>query len=279
MITEDNLLNNLIDLISQERIIEAVVVYKNSTGIDVKKSKEFIDELKSKIPQIIENWERKQEEIIIDSNDFYKLLNKNQTYIIEIDKSYVQKFVKISIYLKSKRETILSILKTRTELKKNKSLRENILFVENFGQLLNSYNSLTFHSISMVASVMNNDLITFFEIYECFDKLNIFNTNWENEMSQKISDLGFKLDEIGFKLDLLGAKLDFLVISINNMEKNIINSLDNLSYITQKSIEDLGNSIDSQSSSINSSINFNNLLTGIQTYQVYKINQNTKSFN
>jgi hypothetical protein len=31
--------------------------------------------------------------------------------------------------------------------------------------------------------------------------------------------------------------------------------------------------------SIDSSIQFNNLLTGIQTYQMYKINKNTKNLN
>ena len=64
--------------------------------------------------------------------------------------------------------------------------------------------------------------------------------------------------------------------SIYHMEQSIVNSLDNLSYVTQDSFQDLRNSMDSQLSSIDSSIQCNNLLTGIQTYQMYKINQNTK---
>lgn len=64
--------------------------------------------------------------------------------------------------------------------------------------------------------------------------------------------------------------------SINSMENNIVNSLETLTYVTEDSFSELNKSIAYQLNSINSSINFNNLLTGIQTYQMYKINQNTK---
>ena len=37
---------------------------------------------------------------IIEWNDFNKLLQKNQKLIIEIDRGYIQKFVKISNYIK-----------------------------------------------------------------------------------------------------------------------------------------------------------------------------------
>jgi hypothetical protein len=42
-------------------------------------------------------------------------------------------------------------------------------------------------------------------------------------------------------------------------------------------IDDLNRSVTSQLREVESSINTNNLLTGIQTYQLYKINKNTKS--
>ena len=60
-------------------------------------------------------------------------------------------------------------------------------------------------------------------------------------------------------------------------DERIINSIDNLTYTTSSSIESLSNSVQSELQSINSSIKFNNLLTGVQTYQMYKINLNTKS--
>jgi hypothetical protein len=60
------------------------------------------------------------------------------------------------------------------------------------------------------------------------------------------------------------------------MEQNIVSELSHLSYVTQESFEDLNRSVLGQLKEIESSINTNNLLTGIQAYQMYKINKNTK---
>jgi hypothetical protein len=117
----------------------------------------------------------------------------------------------------------------------------------------------------MITSLIDSDLISFYEIYECFDQLGVFNSNWENDVSGKLSNIGEGIKD--------------LMYSIYHMEQSIVNSLDNLSYVTQDSFQDLRNSIDSQLSSIDSSIQCNNLLTGIQTYQMYRINQNTKGIN
>jgi hypothetical protein len=114
----------------------------------------------------------------------------------------------------------------------------------------------------MISSLIESDLITFYEIYECFDKLGVFNSNWENEVSEKLSNIELNIKE--------------LMYSIYHMENSIIDSIENLTYITQDSFNDLNNSINSHLSSIDSSLKFNNLLSTIQTYQVYKINQNTK---
>ena len=64
--------------------------------------------------------------------------------------------------------------------------------------------------------------------------------------------------------------------SINSLEMNIIKGLNNLSYITQNEFSNLNNSLNRELKSIDSSIKTNNLLTGIQTYQLYKINKQTK---
>ena len=45
---------------------------------------------------------------VIQGNDFNTLLKKNQKSIVEVDRNYVQQFVKISSYLKTKKENIQS---------------------------------------------------------------------------------------------------------------------------------------------------------------------------
>lgn len=193
-------------------------------------------------------------------NDFIKLLNKNQKHILEIDRNYIHQFVKVSNYIKTKRLNIQNIFETIVKSKNQNELNERVSLLKN---QIHSYDLLVFHSINMIGSLVSEDLITFYEIYESFDKLGMFNSNWENEVSEKLINIGNKLDD--------------LMYSIYEMEQNIVSELSNLSYITQESFKELNQSITSQLMHIDSSININNLLTGIQTYQLYKINKNTKS--
>jgi hypothetical protein len=199
---------------------------------------------------------------LLEGDSFNKLLNKNQKIIIDIDKNYIQKFVKITIYLKTKKNNTQKIFESIRVTKNENELNELVSLLKN---QIHTYELLVFHSISMITSLVQGDLISFYEIYECFDQLGVFNSNWENEVSTKLLNIGDGIKD--------------LMYSIYHMEQSIVNSLENLSYITQDSFVDLKSSIDSQLSSIDSSIQCNNLLTGIQTYQMYKVNQNTKRIN
>jgi hypothetical protein len=196
---------------------------------------------------------------LVDGESFNKLLTKNQKSVIEIDKNYIQKFVKISMYLKTKKSNTQKIFDSIKDTKNDTELNELVNLLKN---QIHTYELLVFHSISMITSLVESDLITFYEIYECFDQLGVFNSNWENEVSDKLTDIGDGIRD--------------LMYSIYQMENKIVNSIDNLTYVTQDSFRELNRSVNNQLSSIDSSIKFNNLLTGIQTYQMYKINQNTK---
>ncbi len=57
----------------------------------------------------------------------------------------------------------------------------------------------------------------------------------------------------------------------------MVSGLNNLSYMTGEGFKNLNSSLSKELKTIQSGIGFNNLLTGIQTYQMYKINKNTKS--
>jgi hypothetical protein len=95
--------------------------------------------------------------------------------------------------------------------------------------------------------------------------LNIFNSNWENEVSDKLTDIG--------------DGLSGLMKSVDKMERNIVNGLNQLNYTNQEGFDDLNKSVTRELSSIKSAVRFNNLLTGISTYQLYKINKQTKGIN
>jgi len=195
---------------------------------------------------------------VVDGSDFNLLLKKHQTKIVEIDKTYIQKFVKVSSYLKTKKSNIQLIFDSIKNTSNQKELNEYVGILKNE---IHNYNLVLFSSLSMITSLVKEDMITFYEIYESFDKLNMFNSNWENEVSQKLTHIGNGINN--------------LMYSIQEMGNNIVNELGNLSYLT----EELNESVTAQLREVESSINANNLLTGIQTYQLYKINKNTKGLN
>ena len=167
--------------------------------------------------------------------------------------------VKISNYLKTKRSNIQEIFLEIRKTENHSQLEENVGLLKN---QIHTYEVVLFHSLSMITSIVEDDLITVNEIYEEFDKLKMFKSDHEKEVSQKLSDIG--------------DGLSTLMYSINSMERNIVSGLNTLSYVTQGGFSDLNNSLSRELQSIDSSIQSNNLLNTIQTYQLYKINKQTK---
>jgi len=221
---------------------------------------EVSNSLESEISTIDKNGDGKAD--ILDASDLMKLLNINQSKIIEIDKDYIHKFIRISNYLKQRSQNIQSIFSSLLHEESVKNREELIGILKN---QIHNYESLMFHSINMVVSISTDNLIAFYEIYEAFDKLNVFNSNWENEVSEKLTNIGSKLDD--------------LMYSIYTMEQNIVSELSHLTYVTQASFDELSSSVTNQLKEVESSINLNNLLAGIQAYQLYKINKNTKGLS
>ena len=130
--------------------------------------------------------------------------------------------------------------------------------VEVFKDYVHSYNLLLSSSLTLVVSLINDDMITFFEIYETLDKLNIFDSNHEKEVKEKLSNIEYGLVKMRDE--------------INVMNNQICNSLEQLSEITLES----SNMITNELKSVDSSLKMNNLLQGIQVYQNYKTNRRLK---
>jgi len=217
---------------------------------------------------------------VLEVDDFMKLLKKHQEKIIKINPGHITDFVKISEHLSLKKDNIQIIFDR---------LRNTVdLQIEGLLELLNNqiniFNVLLFHSINMIGLLINNDLITYNEIYLKFDKLDVFNSNWENQVqSELISvnkglvDVKNKLSEISKGVNTMNKNFRQLIFNVHQMEKNITSELSNLSYTIDYGVSELNSSLTRELKDINSGIGMNNLLTGIQTYQMYKINKNTKS--
>ena len=249
--------NNILDKINS--VIDNTL---NITEENNKKEKTRINKLNNSKLKILKEFDSDGNgiiDVIEGGDDFMKLFRKHQSLIKEFDKEYINRLVKISNYLKTKRSNIQEIFLEIRKTKNQSQLNENVGLLKN---QIHTYDVVLFHSLSMITSIVKDDLITVNEIYEEFDKLKIFKSDHEKEVSQKLSDIG--------------DGLSTLMYSINSMERNIVSGLNTLSYVIQDGFSDLNNSLSRELQSINSSIDTNNLLTGIQTYQLYKINKQTK---
>jgi len=192
---------------------------------------------------------------VVEGNDFNTLLKKHQKSIVEVDRNYVQQFVKVSSYLKTKKGNIQSIFNSIKDTPNQEVLNE---YIEILKDEIHNYNLVLFNSLNMIVSLVEDDMITFYEIYEMFDTLNMFDSKHEKDVSQRLTNIGDGLES--------------LMYEIRDMGNQISNSIGELSYVTEESNRQLTE----QLKEIDSSVQTNNLLTGIQTYQMYKINKNTK---
>ena len=218
---------------------------------------------------------------IVQTDDFQEILKKHEKNIIEIDRDYIKNFVKLSNYLKTKRNNLQNTFEILSKVEFSKDLVPLTKILKN---KIHTYNSLLLHSLSMIVSLTKDEMITFYEIYEMFDELNVYDSKHEKDMLNGIKSINSELGEVNKNLKEIGGKLGdisgqfySLMNQMKESDEKIINSIDNLTYTTSSSIESLSNNVQSELQSINSSIKFNNLLTGVQTYQMYKINLNTKS--
>jgi methyl-accepting chemotaxis protein len=106
---------------------------------------------------------------------------------------------------------------------------------------------------------VEDDMITFYEIHEMFDTLNMFDSKHEKDISQKLTNIGDGLES--------------LIYEIRDMGNKISNSIDELTYVTEQSNEQLEN----QLSEIDSTMKVGNLINTINTYQNYKNNRRLNS--
>ena len=184
------------------------------------------------------------------------LLKKHQKSIVEVDRNYVQQFVKVSSYLKTKKENIQSIFNSIKDTPNQEVLNE---YVEILKGEIHTYNLILFNSLNMIVSLVEDDMITFYEIHEMFDTLNMFDSKHEKDVSQRLTNIGDGLES--------------LMYEIRDMGNQISNSIQELSYVTEESNQQLNE----QLSEIDSTMKAGNLINAINAYQTYKINKNTKS--
>jgi hypothetical protein len=118
----------------------------------------------------------------------------------------------------------------------------------------------------MLSSLVDEDMITFYEAYELFDKFGIFNSQWENETSKKLDGL----QEIGNRLGMI---LIEILHQTQKMEASIVGAINNLTYVTESNFIKLNTSLTNKLTLIDSRLRTSNLISAIQVYQTYKLSK------
>tara|TARA_B100000530_G_C15899999_1_gene464970 strand:+ start:234 stop:1448 length:1215 start_codon:yes stop_codon:yes gene_type:complete len=264
ILPEENPILPIIDELKKIKIENLIDENKKQIKLREKKIKEERDKRLKKEEEIrVKNLNKSKSEIfkridkdgngivdIIEGNDFEILLKHNQKKIIEVDRTYIQKFIKISNYLKIQKENIQKLFNKVKSSPNQKSLNEYIKVLEEY---INSYNLLVLGSLNMIVSLVDDDMITFYDLYERFDNLNIFDSKHEKDLSEKLDNVNVNLNEV--------------CSSIIDVGDSIVNSLDTLTDITLQT----QNNIIKQLKGVNSKLSFGNFLKGIQIYQKHRI--------
>lgn len=106
-------------------------------------------------------------------------------------------------------------------------------------------------AVAMIVFYLSDKKIKYFEIYEAFEKLGVFDSTWQKNVLSKLDNIEIRLAQMSNQLTELNKNFIALVES----SENIISELNE----------------------INSSIVTNNMLQAIAAYQTWRINKNIKS--
>lgn len=192
-------------------------------------------------------------------NEFERIFKLNEDILIKNHSKDIHNLIKISNYLNNSKLVIQELYVAFKETSYDDEIKD-------LSQYLNSqiktYELLVYHSINFICTILDNEIIAYYEIYEKFDKIGVFNSNWENNISQKLEDISFELESI--------------LNALSRMENTIKKEIGQLSYNLSSSFSKINETVTLQLERINSKTDMGNLLSAIQSYQIYKMNKKLK---
>lgn len=188
----------------------------------------------------------------LEHNGYDLFLNENEKNISKIKKEYLNNFVMISNHLIEYKNNIQSIFETVSNSKNEEELNE---YVESLENNIEAWQLLQVNGIYMIDSLVNENDIQFFKLYQSFEKLGIFDSTWQKKISDQLNEVNSNIRE--------------LIDVTNSMSSAIVSSIGDLTYATEKQT----NLIDQKISSLDSSVKFGNLLSAINIYQNHRINK------
>jgi len=197
-----------------------------------------------------------------DTQAFDSLLNQSQKKIIEIDRTYIKSFIQISSFLKIKRERILHIFNNfmKDDLKSDLyNQLSDALMEEKY-----LYDVIYFNALDMLASLVDDNMIKFYEIYDLFDKQHVFDSEWEKKVSQQLTS-------IKENTRLTNEVLIQTLKEQRANEQKMLASFGKLIDVTTQGFQFVGDNISKKLTAIDKKLHLGNIIGGINAYQNYKL--------
>jgi hypothetical protein len=220
-----------------------------------------------------------------------ELILESEQKIIKFNPELVLKFLNVFSFIEKQYKVIeksITLLKSENEVEMINN------WVEAIRTQVGSYNIAYLNTVGMISAFASDKMVHFYELYQEFETLGLFNTAYEkgvldslqaieNEvinLNENIS-IGYlmierKLNNIINGISSLNHAMNENIRAIHYLEKTIVSSFQSLEKSISSNTSDLAKSINGHLINIDSKIGFNNLLSVVSAYQLYKINKQTK---
>ena len=171
----------------------------------------------------------------------------------------------------------------KEEIIKNK-VESNIEKAEMLALDIIRYHTLHFKSVEMIALLIEDKKIDFYRLYEVFDQLNVFDSKFQKDNLEKLDSLIEINKELMKKLtEELGAVGTSISVAIKQMQSNLSDSsravertIRNSSNQISQSVDNNTQIVDKQLKKVNNKLFWNNIISGFNAYQNFRINKKLK---
>ena len=86
---------------------------------------------------------------------------------------------------------------------------------------IGSYNVVYLNTINMIVCLCENELVVFYELYETFDGLGVFKTNYEKEVLESLTSISSNINSLNknivHKLMLIEHQLKNISLGLNEL--------------------------------------------------------------
>lgn len=224
-------------------------------------------------------------------DEIRNLILKNQDKISAVERKYILEFLKLNKYLSNQKDLIFQSIEL---LKLQEELSDIDSWTDVIKNQIGSYNVIYLNAVTLIVCLCENELVVFYELYETFDDLGVFKTNYEKEVLESLNTIGSNINSLNknivHKLMLIEHQLKNISLginelnhtmqqniqAINNLEDSIVSSFKSLETSIGNNFNQLSQNISGHLSKIESGIAYNNLISTVSAYQLYKINKQTK---